>query len=1009
MRLFVLIALSSFLPAGVFALGVAKLSTDTGHTAITDYPQALQKAGVKKVRCIFKDSRKFIWIGTENGLYRYDGTNVDLIQHDPGNPHTLPDNVVVAITEDRQGQIWAGTLQGAVRMDPWSFNCKIFNHRAHNLDEDFDVKVFVDAGGRIWAYGSHGLDLFDQRTGQFRRVWEARKNDRSGVGYINRITDWKKDTLAMGTFDGVVLVDKRNFGFRRLLEGNHIAVTRVYTAIDGRLWVGTWGLGCFVSDKQCRHFDNLKFETGKNAELPNVITDIIGTAYDQDHVLWLSTLRGVYKLSASTGNDLNIKVINIKNVGAGSVGAILADDDQYIWEGGDLVSRFFAGRFFFTPVPIAYSGAVQDIQPIMVNGKRAIATLSWYANSGFVVSDFSGETIYKQPATVPDEANVGGMAQDRYNRLWISSLAGVKIIDQSFKPVYSLDKPAAAKDKLTSIKTNHLIINHDTAWVACYKRAVDLYDLNFNKIKTFMPGDGSGLMDDYVQRFFSDKNGHVWLMGNNRLYKYLPASGKFKALNPNKDSTSFSADDMTALPNGDLLVASQSGLYMLNPSTYAFTRISSHLVDDNRIGAVSVDSNGDIWFINPEHLIWYQVKTHHFTLFGPEDGLRPGAELQLLRMLDAKHCYLAANGQIVSFSPGNKELQSSPVKLYFHDVSVNDSTLARAKFDSTRRLRFNENRLTIGFGAINYIKPEQNLYAYQLTGVDDRWIYTPRNFASYANLAPGSYTLKLKAANYAGVWSKPITMNIVVRPPFWATWWFSLLSVLFIGSLLFVAVRYVLQRNLREKILKLEKEQAVEKERNRIARDMHDDLGSGLTKIAVLSEVAKTQMANPDHASANLDVISTASRELVDNLQDIIWVLNPRNDSLNSLILYIREYTESFFEPAGLNYQFNCDDMEHQLTLSEEQRRNIFLAVKESCNNILKHAEASCVCMSLKIKHNSVVITIKDNGRGFDRKEVRNFSNGLQNIRNRMQQINAVCMIESVKNKGTTVELRIPV
>lgn len=1008
MRLFVLIALS-LLPAGVFASGIRELSLDTSRIAITDYPQPLQKAGVKKVRCIFKDSRNFIWIGTENGLYRYDGTNVDLLQHDPGNPHTLPDNVVVAITEDRQGQIWAGTLQGAVRMDPWSFSCKVFNRRAHNLEQDFDIKVFVDGKGLIWAYGSGGLDLFDQRTGQFRKAWEVPKNDRSGVGYVNRITDWKKDTLVMGTFDGVVLVDKRNFGIRRLLQGSHITVTRVFTAADGRLWAGTWGFGCFVSDKQCRRFDNLKFETGKSAGLPNVITDIIATAYDRGQVIWLSTLTGVYKLSDCMGDDLNINRITIKNVRTGSIGAIMADDDQYIWEGGDLVSRFFAGRFFFTPVPIAYSGAVQDIQPVMVNGKQAIATLSWYANSGFVVSDFSGQTIYKQPASAPDEANVGAIAQDKYKRLWISSLAGVKIIDQSCKPVYNLDKPLNASDKLTSTKTNHLVINHDTVWVACYKRSVDLYDLSFHKIKTFTPGDGSGLMDDYIQRFFTDKRGHVWLMGNNKLYEYLAPGGKFKMLNLNKDSTAFSVDDMTTLPNGDLLIASQSGLFRLNPSSYAFTRISSPLAGDNRIGAVSVDGNGDIWFINSEHLVWYQVKTHHFTLFGQEDGLRPGAELQLLRMIDAKHCYLAANGQIVSFTPGSRANPVSPVNLYFHDILVNDSTLARSRFDSTRKLKFNENRLTIGFGAINYVKPEQNLYAYQLIGVDDRWVYTSRNFASYANLAPGSYTLKLKAANYAGVWSKPITMTIVVRPPFWATWWFRLISIVLIGSLLFVAVRYVLQRNLREKILKLEKEQAIEKERNRIARDMHDDLGSGLTKIAILSEVAKTQMASPGHASANLDVISAASRELVDNLQDIIWVLNPKNDSLSSLILYIREYTESFFEPAGIDYEFNTDNIARRITLSEEQRRNIFLAVKEICNNILKHAACSKVCIDLRLKQSSIIIRIEDNGNGFEPKEIRNFSNGLQNIRNRMDQINAVCLIESVKNEGTTVELSIPV
>jgi signal transduction histidine kinase/ligand-binding sensor domain-containing protein len=1008
MRLFAFIALW-FLPAGAFASGIAKLSADTSHNTIIDYPQVLQKAGVKGIRCIFKDSRKFIWIGTVNGLYRYDGTNVDLLQHDPGDPHSLPDNTVVAITEDRQGQIWAGTLQGAARIGPWTFSCRTFNRRAHNLDEDYDIKVFVDGDGQIWAYGSQGLDLFNLHTAKFRKVWQAPKKDRSGVEYINSIADWKNDTLAMGTFDGAVLINKRNFASRRLLQGSHIAVTRVYSAVDGRLWLGTWAWGCYILDEHSRHLDHLQFETGKNGELANVITGIIGTAYNHDDVLWMSTLRGVYKLTGSVGGASDKGTISIGNVLHGNVSAIMADNDQYIWAVGGTVSRFFAGRSFFTPMPIAYSGAIQDIEPITIKGKRLIATLSWYASSGLVVSDLAGKIIYKQPLTSNDEANVGAIAQDKYGRLWVSSLGGVSVLDDNFKQIYNLNNAQVPGDRLSSNKTDHLVINHDTVWIACYKKAVDLYDLNFHKIKSFQPGDASGLKDDYIQRTFADSRGDVWLCGNNQLYEYLSAIGKFKALNFNRDSTSFSVNCIAELPNGDLLIASQTGLFRLNPGTYAYTRISSPLIDDNRIQAVAVDAAGDIWFMNTGHLVWYQEKNHHFTLFGKEDGLGPQADLEWLRIVDHKHCYLATNGRIVSFIPGSEPKPIAPVKLYFHDISVNDSALVRDHFGGKLSLRYNENRLNIGFGAINYIKPEQNIYAYQLSGIDDRWIYTARNFASYANLAPGSYTLKLKAANYAGIWSNPISMTIVVSPPFWATWWFRLLSVLVIGSLLFVSVRYVLQRNLREKILKLEKEQAVEKERNRIASDMHDDLGSGLTKIAILSEVAKTQIASPDHASANLDVISAASRELVDNLQDIIWVLNPRNDSLNSLILYIREYTESFFEPAGVNYEFSCDDMERRLTLSEEQRRNIFLAVKESCNNILKHAEASSVCISLKLKHNSIIITIKDNGRGFDRKEVGNFSNGLQNIHNRMRQINATCVIESVKNGGTAVELHIPV
>src|SRR5438477_8110295 len=148
-----------------------------------------------------------------------------------------------------------------------------------------------------------------------------------------------------------------------------------------------------------------------------------------------------------------------------------------------------------------------------------------------------------------------------------------------------------------------------------------------------------------------------------------------------------------------------------------------------------------------------------------------------------------------------------------------------------------------------------------------------------------------------------------------------------------LVVRYISQRNLKDRLLRLEKEQAVEKERNRISRDIHDDLGSGLTKIAIMSEVVKKQIHEPEKARQQLENISQSSRELVDNLQDIIWVLNPKNDTLESLASYIREYSLKFFEPFGIEVQFNYPEKFPEVKLSEETRRNIFLVVKESFNN----------------------------------------------------------------------------
>ncbi|MBS1528182.1 MAG: hypothetical protein JST19_21225, partial [Bacteroidetes bacterium] len=359
MRLLIVILLLS-LSVNVQAGHLTRVLADSNKNLVIDYPQVLQKAGIKKVRCIFKDSRKFIWIGTENGLYRYDGTNLDLLQHDAANLHSLPQNTVVNIAEDHSGHIWAGTLEGAARIDPWTFACSVYNKRRHNLAQDFDIKVFVDSQGRIWAGGSKGLDLYDPAKNIFRKVWQH--DDKSGVGYINCLAEWKKDTLAFGTFDGAVLISKNDFGYRRLLAGTDITVTRVFADGDNNLWLGTWASGCIICPAGGGPFHNLSFETKRSGVLTNVITGIVETSYNSNHIIWIATLNGVYKMKAGAGQVTGAVTL----VWPGMANSIMADDEQYIWEAGGAVSRFYAGGSFFKTLPIDYSGSVQDILPVTV-------------------------------------------------------------------------------------------------------------------------------------------------------------------------------------------------------------------------------------------------------------------------------------------------------------------------------------------------------------------------------------------------------------------------------------------------------------------------------------------------------------------------------------------------------------------------------------------------------------------------------------------------------------------
>ncbi len=311
----------------------------------------------------------------------------------------------------------------------------------------------------------------------------------------------------------------------------------------------------------------------------------------------------------------------------------------------------------------------------------------------------------------------------------------------------------------------------------------------------------------------------------------------------------------------------------------------------------------------------------------------------------------------------------------------------------------------------SYNNPFRNQYYYQLQGIDSAWRYAGnKGEVQYANLSPGKYTIVLKAATSNETESaNTITLHFIIHPPYWKTWWFITLTILAISFLFFVVVRYISQRNLKEKLLLLEKEQAVEKERNRISRDMHDDLGSGLTKIAIMSEVVKKQIHEPEKARQQLENISESSRELVDSLQDIIWVLNPRNDTLDNLAAYIREYGLKFFEPFGINIIYNYPENFSRQKLSEETRRNIFLVAKESFNNIAKHAWANKVEISIVQTSSLLTLTIHDDGKGFAPDKVRQFSNGLTNMKNRIEQVGGIYTITSEQGKGSLTTIEIPV
>jgi len=311
------------------------------------------------------------------------------------------------------------------------------------------------------------------------------------------------------------------------------------------------------------------------------------------------------------------------------------------------------------------------------------------------------------------------------------------------------------------------------------------------------------------------------------------------------------------------------------------------------------------------------------------------------------------------------------------------------------KLSYRENVFSFTFAALNFVHPENNKYAYKLDGFDKDWNYTDasKRFANYTNLDAGEYIFMVKGSNNDGVWNEtPTTLHLIITPPYWKTWWFRLLVILSLAGII-----YALVRNRLNQILKLQRI------RNKIASDLHDDVGSTLSSISIFSELAKQQSKE---VTPLLNQIGENARNMLDTMADIVWTINPENDNFEKIILRMRSFAYNLLGAKNIAFEFDADESISKLKLPMEVRKNLFLIFKEAANNMAKYSEASRALFSIKYSNHQIKFLIRDNGKGFDEATVAK-GNGLKNMKRRAKEIGAQLLIESGIGDGTTIQLTI--
>ena len=305
-------------------------------------------------------------------------------------------------------------------------------------------------------------------------------------------------------------------------------------------------------------------------------------------------------------------------------------------------------------------------------------------------------------------------------------------------------------------------------------------------------------------------------------------------------------------------------------------------------------------------------------------------------------------------------------------------------------------------------------FRYRLEGLDTDWVDAgTRRTAFYSYLPPGDYRFRVAACNPDGIWDENEPgLGLTVSRHFWQTWWFITLAGLSLLVLVGGAVRIVEKNKLQRRLKRLEQEGALERERTRIAQDLHDEMGAKLCRISFLSEHARRDELPPEELQSQITSISDASREVLHSLDEIVWAVNPQNDTLEHVASYIGQYAQDYFQMTGIECELDIPTQLPSYPVSSQIRHHLFLATHEALTNILKHSGAIHAKISMVSGNGSFEINIADDGKGFNTPAIESKSgppattsgDGLINMRRRLADIAGQCRIESTPGQGTNIK-----
>lgn len=1007
-----------------------------------------------------QDKTGFMWFGTSSGLNRYDGYKFKVYMHDPGDTNSISDDRIVSLMKDSVGKIWIGTVNGNInRFDHQTESFRHINIASYVnkvLKEEtgyYDypmafsrnhsitiTSIAEDSDGNIWiGTWGNGIILIDKSFGRVEHFYKSSDEDSKLTS--NRIMKILMDSdgiIWIGTFGGgLVKALKDNSGKYSFesypyqkANGIGISDSKIITMLNdskGNLWIGTYYGGLNLLRSEDKNLETNKAEfvkflpNGTNASVSH--HTIMALCEDNLGNIWIGTMgAGLDRYNPNTRLFINFKhnALNTNSLADNDVLSLSVDRSGLIWAGSHLGAGIT--KIQRNPAKFNLFSHQQD-NPNSLNDNvvwsiyEDVDEILWVATyrGGLNRIDRSKNSFSflknnpKNLNTISSN-HIRAVTEDSFGNLWIGTYnAGLNLLNKKNGTFKRYTNSESKPGTISANQIQSILIDKDEYWIGTFGGGLNYIkqsgnpfttDLSFEHFKSESDNSNS-LSDNRVYKVFKDSKGNIWIGtfggGLNMLDR---TTNKFihYRYDPN-DNESLADDKVLSVAedsDGFILVGTYGGaLSRLNLSTGKFERYSrKNGFNASVVYGILEDDKKNQWLSTDNGIFRMEYETKKFTRYDLVDGVQSrefsgGAYYKSPR---GEFFFGGINGLNYFFPDSIKSSNFQP-NLAITSIKILNEDLTG--MPSEISLHYNMNFLTFEFASMDFSEPRNNNYAYKLDGFDKEWNYTgsDNRIANYTNLPPGTYTFRVRGSNSEGVWSlNEATLSILISPPFWLTWWFITLAILLAAGLIY----YISTMRIKNLL-------AIEKLKTKLAADLHDNIGSGLTEISILSELASFKSdSKASEAKKELKIISDLSRQLVDNMSDIVWVVNPQRDSLHDLIVRLKNYYGETLNSLGISFKVSNLDKLKDIKLPIDFKQNLYLILKEAINNAIKHSKCSIIHLDANARKDVIEVSVTDDGIGIDENNI-DYGNGIKNIKQRAESIGGRVKWKSSPSQGTSV------